>query len=45
VTPIFEELVAELKAETDKLEKTLSTDLPTFNRMMQRMKREPVSEK
>jgi len=45
VTPIFEELVAELRAETDKLEKTINADLPAFNRMMQRMKREPVNGK
>ena len=45
VGAIFEELVAELAAETGKLEQTIGADLPAFNRMMQRMKREPVSGK
>jgi hypothetical protein len=45
VGPIFDDLVAELAAEADRLEKTISADLPAFNRMMQRMKREPVNPK
>jgi hypothetical protein len=45
VEPIFNELVAELKAETDRLDKTLADRLPEFNRMLQRIKRDPVSEK
>lgn len=43
VEPIFSELVAELQAETDRLNKTLADQLPPFNRMLQRIKREPVS--
>ncbi|MEZ5287279.1 MAG: hypothetical protein R2712_21245 [Vicinamibacterales bacterium] len=42
VEPIFEDLQAELQAETDRLEKTLSEQLPAFNRMLTRIKRAPV---
>jgi photosystem II stability/assembly factor-like uncharacterized protein len=45
VEPIFDELVAELKAEQDRLEKTLSTDLVTLNRMLKRIKKDPISDK
>jgi hypothetical protein len=45
VGPIFDDLVAELKAEQDKLDKTLATDLVTLNRMLTRIKKEPVSAK
>jgi photosystem II stability/assembly factor-like uncharacterized protein len=45
VEPIFNDLVAELKAEQDRLEKTLATDLVTLNRMLTRLKKEPISAK
>lgn len=45
VEPIFNDLVAELKAETDRLEKTISDQLPTFNNMLQRIKKTAVDGK
>ena len=45
VEPIFNELVQELKGQTERLNKTVADQLPAFNRMLQRIKREPVSEK
>ena len=45
VEPIFDELVLELKAETDRLERTIADQLPPFNRMLSRIKKDPVSEK
>jgi hypothetical protein len=45
VEPIFNDLVAELKAETDRLEKTISEQLPPFNNMLQRIKKTPVDGK
>ena len=45
VEPIFNDLQAELKAQTDRLQQTLTTDLPAFNRLAQRMGLEPVKEK
>ncbi|MGE5246567.1 MAG: VPS10 domain-containing protein [Betaproteobacteria bacterium] len=45
VGPIFEDIKGELKAQTDKLQQELTTDLPTFNRLAQRMGLEPVKEK
>jgi len=45
VEPIFEDLVKELQGETERLSKTLATDLPAFNRMLQRNKKPPISEK
>jgi len=45
VEPIFEELAAELKAEQERLDKTLATDLVTLNRMLTRLKKEPISAK
>jgi len=45
VGPIFDDLVAELKAEQDKLDKTLATDLVTLNRMLTRIKKDPISAK
>ena len=44
VGPIFDELVAELKAEQDRLDKTLATDLVTLNRMLTRIKKAPISD-
>jgi len=43
IYPIFEDLKKELKAETDRLENVLSTELPAFNREARRLKLEEVS--
>jgi len=43
--PIFAELQTELKAETDRLQKTISTYLPRFNQLASRLGLEPISEK
>jgi photosystem II stability/assembly factor-like uncharacterized protein len=45
VEAIFQELIEELKGHTDRLDKTLATDLPAFNRMLTRIKREPIAGK
>ncbi len=45
VEPIFKDLIAEFQAEQDRLQKTVTGDLPTLNRMLQRLKKEPISEK
>jgi hypothetical protein len=45
VEPIFTELVAELQGHTERLNKTVADQLPAFNRMLTRVKREPVSDK
>ena len=45
VEPIFNDLVTELKAEQDRLDKTLGTDLVTLNRMLTRLKKETISDK
>ena len=45
VEPIFNDLVAELKSETDRLEKTLVDQLPPFNNMLQRLKKPAVDGK
>ncbi len=45
VDAIFTDLVAELKAETDRLEKTLADQLPPLNNMLTRIKKTPISEK
>ena len=39
VEPIFNDLIAELKAETDRLEKTIADQLPPFNNMLSRIKK------
>jgi hypothetical protein len=44
VGPIFNDLVAELKVQTDRLDQVRATDLATFNRMLQRMKIEPIDQ-
>jgi len=44
VEPIFNELVAELKAETDRLNQTLTTQLPAFNNMLARIKKDPIKQ-
>jgi hypothetical protein len=43
--PIFTELQAELKAETDRLQRVLTMYLPRFNQLAQRLNLEPISEK
>jgi hypothetical protein len=45
VQPIFNDIVGELKVQTDKLQQSLTTDLPTFNRLVQRMGMQPIPEK
>lgn len=45
VIPIFNDVKQELKAQTDKLQQELTTDLPTFNRMATRMGLEAIKEK
>ena len=45
VEPIFNDLVQELKAETDRLEKTINDQLPPFNNMLQRIKKAPIAPK
>src|SRR5262249_48849527 len=45
VVPIFNDLTAELKAETDRLQRALSTYLPRFNQAAQRAGLEAVAEK
>lgn len=42
VGPIFTEVKAELKVQTDKLQQTLATDLPAFNQQAQKAGLEPV---
>ncbi len=43
--PIFNDLQAELKAETDRLQRVLGTYLPRFNQLAQRLGIEPINEK
>lgn len=45
VEPIFQELIAELKAETDQLDKVITSELASFNQMLQRIKKAPISVK
>jgi hypothetical protein len=45
VEPIFNDLIAELRAETDQLEKVISGQLVPFNQMLQRIKKNPITEK
>jgi photosystem II stability/assembly factor-like uncharacterized protein len=45
VGPIFTDLKAELKAETDRLQRTLTTLLPRFNQLAQRLGLEQISER
>ena len=44
VEPIFNDLAAELKAETDRLNQTLTTQLPAFNNMLTRIKKDPIKQ-
>src|SRR5262249_24600025 len=43
--PIFNDLKAELKQETDRLQRAISTYLPRFNQLAQRIGIEPITEK
>jgi photosystem II stability/assembly factor-like uncharacterized protein len=43
VEPIFTELVAELKAETDRLEQVVADQLTSFNSMLTRIKKTPIA--
>ena len=43
--PIFNELKAELNTETDRLQRALTTYLPRFNQLVQRLGFEQISEK
>ncbi len=43
VEPIFNDLVAELKAETDRLDKVVADQLTSFNSMLQRLKKTPIT--
>jgi photosystem II stability/assembly factor-like uncharacterized protein len=43
--PILTELQSELKAETDRLQRVLTTYLPRFNELARRLSLEPISEK
>jgi photosystem II stability/assembly factor-like uncharacterized protein len=45
VGPIFEDLKAELKVETDRLQRALTTYLPRFNEVVRRLGLQPISEK
>ena len=45
IQPIFNDLQAELKAEIDRLQRVLTTYLPRFNQLAQRLGIEPLGEK
>jgi hypothetical protein len=45
IGPIFNDLKAELKAETDRLQRTLTTLLPRFNQLAQRLGLDQISER
>jgi photosystem II stability/assembly factor-like uncharacterized protein len=45
VEPIFNDIIAELKVQTDQLQQVVATELPPLNRMLQRIKKEPISGK
>jgi photosystem II stability/assembly factor-like uncharacterized protein len=45
IQPIFNELQTELKAETDRLQRVLSTYLPRFNQLATRLGIDPIAEK
>jgi photosystem II stability/assembly factor-like uncharacterized protein len=42
ISPIFQDLIGELKVQTDKLQQVLGADLPAFNGEAGRLKLEPV---
>ncbi len=43
--PIFNDIKLELKAQTDRLQQALTTDLPRFNQLAQKLGLQPVVEK
>jgi photosystem II stability/assembly factor-like uncharacterized protein len=43
--PIFNDLKAELKAEMDRLQQVMQSDLPTFNSLAKKLGLEPVADK
>jgi len=45
VGPIFNDLKAELKAETDRLQRAMTTYVPRFNELARRLGIEPISER
>ena len=45
VGPIFNDLKAELKTETDRLQRALTTYVPRFNELARRLGIEPISER
>ncbi len=45
VPPIFDDLKTELKGETDRLQRALTTYLPRFNQLAQRLGLESISER
>jgi hypothetical protein len=45
VEPIFNDLQAELKTETDRLQRALTTFLPRMNQQLQRLRLDPIGER
>ena len=45
VEPIFQDLVQELAAETEQLNKVIAEQVPPLNRMLERNKRKPIEVK
>ncbi len=43
--PIFDDIKVELKVQTDRLQQVMTTELPAFNRLVQRMGLDPVPDK
>jgi hypothetical protein len=43
VEPIFNDILAELRVQTDKLQQVVASELPPLNRMLQRIKKQPIS--
>jgi hypothetical protein len=43
VEPIFTDLIAELKAETDRLDKVIADQLTPFNSMLTRIKKTAIT--
>lgn len=44
VDAIFNDLIVELKAETDRLDKTIADQLPSFNNMLTRIKKDAIKQ-
>jgi len=45
IEPIFQDLIAKLKMQTDKIQQILATDLPAFNKDAARLGLDAVSAK